>query len=69
MPTDEAAAVRYIDAADFGANPVSWVVVLGGSGVIVLTVEGIPFAQVKPIGPPLNPAILARSREAVQGHD
>lgn len=58
--------MRYVDAADFGANPVSWVVVLSGSGAIVLTVEGIPFAQVSPIGPPLEPSVLARVEGATQ---
>ncbi len=43
-------AVRYVDAADFGAHPVAWVVVMNGGGQIVLTVEGIPYARVEPMG-------------------
>jgi hypothetical protein len=41
--------VRYVDATDFGAHPVEWVLLVHGHGHVVLTVEGLPVARVEPL--------------------
>lgn len=43
------APVRYVDATDFGAHPVEWVLLVHGHGHVVLTVEGLPVARVEPL--------------------
>lgn len=43
------AAVRYVDATDFGAHAVEWVLLVQGQGHVVLTVEGLPVARVEPL--------------------
>lgn len=42
-------AVRYVDATDFGAHAVEWVLLVQGQGNVVLTVEGLPVARVEPL--------------------
>lgn len=47
--TADGASVRYVDATDFGAHPVEWVLLVLSHGHVVLTVEGLPVARVEPL--------------------
>lgn len=54
---------RFVDALDFGQNPLAWVVLVHGKGDVILTVEGMPFARVQPIGPPVESTVVERANE------
>lgn len=62
LTDDESNRTRYVDAADFGLNPVAWVVLVYRQGHVILTVEGVPFARVEPLEPAIPPDVIARSR-------
>jgi len=52
---------RFVDALDFGQNPLAWVVLVHGKGEVILTVEGVPFARVQPIGPLIDSTVVERA--------
>ena len=51
LPADAAApSARFVDAQVFSAHPVGWMAAARHEGGIVLTVFGVPFARVTPLG-------------------
>lgn len=57
-------AVRYVDATDFGAHAVEWVLLVRGQGHLVLTVEGLPVARVQPLSTPVDLGEASLQKEA-----